>query len=359
MIANAYWISPNGKIKSAGIRHINDILDNPKMFGLTSAYIKKVQDKYPNERLGQEGNAREEIMIRAMQNGWVRARQNRNSWILQAYTLNKKTKDNIWDFIKYLVIQGKQSKYSDVTIGALHPEYYTTMNFEDVIRGNLYESNEYISKKNKIVEAFMELFEDMQLKKLISNSKRKIVTETKLGKVWKYISDKNSSFGIVSAFSAENSREENERLSSELLQEIRQKYGYIMLKGGFVEKGKEVIEESFFIPKITRDDLIQLGKKYNQYSVIYKDAEAFVEIGTNSDSGVGKILNRFSVNEKDNLVFNKELIKNYFSSLMYGPHAGRKFLFKLKERESASLNRVAYNKNELKWNTILEENYVK
>jgi gamma-glutamylcyclotransferase (GGCT)/AIG2-like uncharacterized protein YtfP len=356
MKSDAYWINPNGKIFPVDIRHINNILENPDKFGLSQFFIKKIYKKYPKEKIGQEGNAREEIMIEVMRLGWIRIRKHKNLWIIQCYNLNRKNKDSIWDFIKYLISNKYEGKYADVMITALNPEYVANMNFEDVIRGKLYESNEYLANKNKILETISKINnKDIKLKTLIKEKRNKVITEIKLGKIWKYISDENSVFGIISAFRAENSKEENEKLSSELLKKIRNKYGYIMLKGGFVESGTEVIEDSLLIPKISRDEIIKLGIDYNQYSIIHKDRESFAEISTNDESGIGKILNKFSIDERDNLIFTKELLKNYFSSLMYGPHAGRKFLFKLQERESASLNRIAYNKIPLRWNTFLEE----
>lgn len=354
---NAYWMSPKGEILGTDTRHINDVLSNPSQFGLTLNYVYSVYKKH-KEKIGQEGNAREELMIDLMKKGWVRVRKNKNGWIIQTYNLAKKIKDNIWDLAKHLVFKDKNSKYADVLVTAIHPDYYTSVNLEDILQGSLYESREYLSRKNKIYEVMSKLNGNVKLKKLIPESKDiKLVTETKLGKIWKYITDEDSIFGIISAYRIENSKEENEELSKQLFSDVRRKYGYIFLKGGFVEKGIEVIEESFFVPKISRDEIVQLGIKYKQYSVIHKDGKSFVEIGTSDDAGVGKVLNRFSVDERTGLSMSKEFIKNYFSSLLYGPHTGKKFVFKLAERESANFNRVAYNKNPLKWNTIFEEKF--
>lgn len=353
---NAYWISPNGKTFDVDTSHIDFIFENPDLFGTTRKYMEKLYSKY-KERLGQEGKAREDIMIEAMKKGWLRARFTQNrGWIIQSYFLNKRNKDNIWDFISYLFNKKKTKKYDTVTATSVKDSGIVTSSAEGILKGDLYESNEYLSIKNKILERMSKFNTKIKLKEMVLNSKSKsVIMETKLSRIWKFISDENYSFGIISAFRGENSPKENERLSDELLADIRKNYGYIPLKGGFVESEKEVIEKSFLVPKITESDLVRLGIKYDQYSVIYKDKNSFVEIGTNSDSGINTILNRFSSDKRNGMTFAKELVKKYFSSLLFGPHMNRKFNFVLYERESASFNRIAYNKNPLKWKLALDE----
>ncbi len=350
---NAYWVNNKSEIYSVDITHIDYIINNPEKFGMTKDYIQKIYDKYENEKIGQEGMAREDIMLNAMKNGWIRIRKYKNQWIIQSYTLNNKVKDNIWDFANFLLMDKKENKYSEFVITAIHPEYYIRTTLEDIIRGNIYEANEYIKNRNKIDKKLNEL--NIKLKSLIKEDNRLITTEVKTGRIWKYITDENSTFGIISAFRNENSNEDNKKLTTDLIKDIRLKYGYIMLRGGFVEDGIEVTENSLFVPNIKRDEIVKLGIKYNQYSIIHKDNKSFVEISTNDSTGIGKVLHRFSTDSKDSLIFTKELVKNYFSSLMYGPHSDRKFLFKLKERELSNFNRIAYDKTPLRWETILEE----
>jgi hypothetical protein len=92
-----------------------------------------------------------------------------------------------------------------------------------------------------------------------------------------------------------------------------------------------------FIGNIPKDD---------QVSVIFKDKNEFIEIGTSRDSNnVGEILksfkhksgyqtdgspNRFE-DGKNNLNFDKDIIKKFFSSLKKGSHAGKKFVFSIRE----------------------------
>jgi len=84
--------------------------------------------------------------------------------------------------------------------------------------------------------------------------------------------------------------------------------------------------------------IVALGEKYNQDSVLYKDNKEFMEIGTNNDTGVGKVLTRFtSKSGASNVNLAKDAIKDFFSSLLKGSHSGKKFVFNLQERVEVGL----------------------
>ncbi len=83
MRREAYWITPEGEVVEVERKHINKIIGNPELFGLTFEKIKKVYDKY-NEPLGLEGKAREEIMRKLILQDWIRIRWKPKEW---AYTV--------------------------------------------------------------------------------------------------------------------------------------------------------------------------------------------------------------------------------------------------------------------------------
>ena len=85
----AYWISPRGKIVPVPFHHIDLIIDNPELFGLTSAKIDAVYKKF-KEPLHLEGYAREEIMAGLIKKGWVRVRYDarQDSFKLQVHNLS-------------------------------------------------------------------------------------------------------------------------------------------------------------------------------------------------------------------------------------------------------------------------------
>jgi len=70
---NAYWISPKGNILGVESRHINDIAAYPERFGFTKTILAAIFRRH-RETYGSEGNAREEILIKLMQKGWIRVR---------------------------------------------------------------------------------------------------------------------------------------------------------------------------------------------------------------------------------------------------------------------------------------------
>jgi len=187
-----------------------------------------------------------------------------------------------------------------------------------------------------------------------------LINESSLSRIWQMI-ENDKSFGVVSAFRNGYSKKENEERHIELKEGVRDiGYGYVEMMGGYKEETGFVNEKSLFIPNINKSDIISLGIKFDQYSVIYKDSKEFVEIGTNKNSGIKKILNSFKMmSGRENLEMSKEVIKNFFSSLLKGSHRGKKFLFKLQEQEENSFNRMAYGDGRknipLKWYTIYEE----
>lgn len=164
--------------------------------------------------------------------------------------------------------------------------------------------------------------------------KTKIITESSLARIWQHIQNDNS-FGVISPFRGEVSIEENFGRLIELKDYIRSnlKFGFIELEGGFKEKAKNgkyrwVEERSLFIPKIRKSDLIELGEKYDQDSVVYKDNDEFVLLSTNKNDGIGKTLTNFvKQNDKDKLDFDSEKTKEFFSKLLKGGHRDRKWVF--------------------------------
>jgi hypothetical protein len=158
------------------------------------------------------------------------------------------------------------------------------------------------------------------------------LVETKLSRVFQYVEDDKKDFGIVSAFRGVNSDKENKARHEELKKAVRAMgYGFIELRGGY--KGDEgyVEELSLLIPNITKKGIVDLGRKYEQHSVMYKNDQDFYYIGTNEEAGVGKVLMRFKKGEgQDNLELAKHKVVDFFSQLKKGAHSEKKFVFNVK-----------------------------
>ena len=159
------------------------------------------------------------------------------------------------------------------------------------------------------------------------------LVEAKLSRIFQYIEDDKKDFGIVSAFRAVNSDKENKARHEELKKLVREMgYGYIEMRGGY--KGDEGFNEelSLLIPNITKKGIVDLGRKFEQHSVMYKNDQDFYYIGTNDEAGVGKVLMRFKKGAgQDNLELAKHKVIDFFSSLKKGPHSDTKFVFNAKD----------------------------
>ena len=184
------------------------------------------------------------------------------------------------------------------------------------------------------MKKFTQYLNSTQLRESLNNKSIEEVplVEAKLSRVFQYVEDDKKDFGIVSAFRAVNSDKENKARHEELKKTVRQMgYGFIELRGGY--KGDEGYAEelSLLIPNITKKGIVDLGRKYEQHSVMYKNDQDFYYIGTNEEAGVGKVLMRFKKGEgQDNLELAKHKVVDFFSQLKKGPHSDKKFIFNAK-----------------------------
>jgi hypothetical protein len=79
----AFFISPADDIVRVPDNHIGVVIRGPEKFGLTLSEIEAAYIKY-GERIGIEGEARREILLSVIQNGWIRGRGYRNYWSVTA-----------------------------------------------------------------------------------------------------------------------------------------------------------------------------------------------------------------------------------------------------------------------------------
>ena len=167
--------------------------------------------------------------------------------------------------------------------------------------------------------------------------------ETRLQRVWQFIQDDDKSFVMLSPYQLTNSAEENGAAMVSLVKYLSGKrYGYIFLKGGYKYKDEisgaetDVLEQSLMIPGLPKEEVMNIGKEFNQESIIYKDANEFSLISTLPTSYGEEELSFKQGEWKDNMEFSKDVLQSYFSELSKGSHAGKRFTFKMKEREDMS-----------------------
>ena len=76
-MCDAYWVSPVGEMLPVKFTHIEVVIKNPEVFGITHSYIKKVYKKY-RETAGLEGKARDEIVEGLINKKWMRIRYDKS-----------------------------------------------------------------------------------------------------------------------------------------------------------------------------------------------------------------------------------------------------------------------------------------
>jgi len=145
--SKAFFISPKGEfISSGGGSHIDMVTDNPKKFGLTPEYIRKTYEKH-NEMMGIEGNARDEILIKIINSGWIHIRRRPNKyWAVMIGRMSKKTQGFLYDWaIKILKgVHGikELNKDAKVKINSVTSNYSKDITVKEITQYRLQEAIE-------------------------------------------------------------------------------------------------------------------------------------------------------------------------------------------------------------------------
>lgn len=362
--SHAYWLSPKGKIYNVNMKHIDFVRDNLELFKLTLQKYQEYYKKY-KEPFGFEGKGREEMFIDIMKRGWIRIRDYQNKgWSVEIWEMDSYTKDLLFKWagiIKGFIKEHNELKesyfynHNTVNIHIIKLEqqkkpmyaWFIKTSFDEILQGKLYE------RKMENLLDFSTFINE-------NESNFEVINEAKLSRIWQHIKD-DKSFGVISPYRAYLSQQENKQRYDQLKKEVRKLgYGFIEMIGGFDEEGNIVKEKSLFIPNVKRSDITELGIKYDQYSVIYKDSKEFIEIGTNAVAGVGEVKNKFDKISDKNIDLGSDNLKYFFSHIAKGSHKQKKFLFKMQEMFlyeviDLSFNEIAYGKKiNGKNNTIIK-----
>ena len=146
--SGAYWVSPAGDLRKVpgGIYHINDVIQNPDIFGYTKDQIQRTYDEY-GEKFGQEGDARDSLMTNLLKDGWVRIRVRRNHYSIQVWDFNPMAYTKLENFVTQLVEDGVNGEYAsendEAKINALKSGKMKSVTFGEILKGYLYESSEH------------------------------------------------------------------------------------------------------------------------------------------------------------------------------------------------------------------------
>ena len=85
-ISVAFFLSPEGHLIHVPLNHISMVIADPEKFGLT---IEEIQASYAMHRkkMGVECEARKELLLKVISQGWVRIRKYRNYWSVTSPSL--------------------------------------------------------------------------------------------------------------------------------------------------------------------------------------------------------------------------------------------------------------------------------
>lgn len=141
------------------------------------------------------------------------------------------------------------------------------------------------------------------------------VDEASLSRIWQHVTH-DTSFGVISAYRGNLSHSENLERHEALKRAVHNMdYGFIEQKGGYTymdgDKEEAVEERSLFIPKVKLNDIIALGKKFNQETIIFKDPTRFDLIRCDNK----KVEMSFTKEPNKAFSFDKETLKYAWSQL--------------------------------------------
>lgn len=157
----AYWINPYGKIMPVRTNHITDVITHPEDFRTTREEVDEIHKKH-NEKLGVEGNAREELIVNAIKKGFIRVRyySKKGMWTLNIYRLDNKVKDIIQQWATQMLADGS-SGYDDVILDM--PTGRVQHSLKSLSHDVLYSEQKYVTEPSKIVLEFVDTFENNEI----------------------------------------------------------------------------------------------------------------------------------------------------------------------------------------------------
>ena len=196
-------------------------------------------------------------------------------------------------------------------------------------------------------------------------------TESSFSRIIQHI-ENGVSFAVISAYRSEFKPEENKQRHLQLGKDIQKMgYGFIMQDSGYqYQDGTVANEQSYFVPTITYKEAIDLGNRYDQESILYKDDQkGFILVySTNfiDSEGVPHHINDIAMTFKwkssdGKITFDSEVLKYAFSSLKRANSSqkGKKYAFigecvSLDEAIPPSRHEAVMKKNDYHWVKLLE-----
>ena len=161
------------------------------------------------------------------------------------------------------------------------------------------------------------------------------LNESSLSRLWQHVQNRKPFAMISLSRAGMTDKQKNEAYTTLKIDVRKLGYGYIELKGGYIENETDIVDElSLMIPNITQQAAIKIGETDlgfgPQDTVLYCNGVDFLGyLITNPDKGsIGSVFQKFNYGKgHDALPMVQSAVKEYFSMLAKGSHKNRKFAF--------------------------------
>jgi len=126
-ISVAFFLSPEGHLIHVPLNHISTVIGEPERFGLTSAEIETAYNKH-GERIGIEGEARRELLLQVISQGWIRIRRYPNRhWSVTVESLTPANQELLRDWAEKMIVGvngfKEPDRYMPVKVSTLEGEF--------------------------------------------------------------------------------------------------------------------------------------------------------------------------------------------------------------------------------------------
>lgn len=202
--------------------------------------------------------------------------------------------------------------------------------------------------------------------------KQNYICETTNSRMFYHLTNKDTTVALISAYRSERTENENQVKQRQLMNEVRKlDYGYIEFIARWSEMDiatKEIVssdEESLMIPNISFEEALDLGKQFDQSSIIYKDENGCKEYCTTpfmdwngNKHDIGDVVQVFN-NVPDGKVLNIKDAQEIFTRKQEGPASlakyGRKNKVPYSLKVMEQIGKRASTFTGSRYNVILEE----
>lgn len=164
----SYFISPFGEIIRTPTTHIATVISNPEKFGFNRDIIDFIYKQY-NERLGQEGKAREQILMSLFDNGWIRIRRYGDAfWSINVNSLTSRIRSFLNKWAKAMLSGKFGFKEEDKTMKVKIDQRGTKPLISDI--SSIANSKSFVVEDSEVLT--IKNIEDLEDRPLISEAEK-------------------------------------------------------------------------------------------------------------------------------------------------------------------------------------------